>query len=51
MLYLVSVPWTLVVIWERNDGGTHTQNHSWMNLTVCVRSTIRIFLVLPQIIR
>jgi hypothetical protein len=50
ILYLVSVPGTLVVIWERNDGGTHSQNHSWMNLAVCVRSTVGIFLVLPQVI-
>lgn len=39
----------LIVIRERNDGGTHSQDHRWMDFTVCVGGTVGHALLLEVI--
>ena len=40
----------LVVVWERNDGGTHAEDHAWMDLTVRVGvKLLLLFGVLVQV--
>lgn len=50
-MYLISISRTLIVIGERNNRSAHAQYHRRMNFAVRIRRTIRILLVLSEIIR